>query len=195
MQLFEVKYIGQCRDKGRGSQAFGWVRDSWFLIFPEQVLRDWFEAGPAPIQQPDQAANLYAVLGVPKTASPDEIKSAFRRMARHPDVCKEPNAHDQFIRIQEASSILSDSLRRAKYDAGLAFEASIKQANYHQSKTIVTGSYRSPLRCGAIMVDGSQSGKWFVVKSILAWEDVTRGNQILVASWPMGAQQPVEQWV
>jgi molecular chaperone DnaJ len=60
----------------------------------------------------------YDTLGVSKTASPDEIKSAFRNLARkyHPDVNKDPGAEEKFKGINEAYAVLSDPEKRAAYD-------------------------------------------------------------------------------
>lgn len=187
MQLIEVKYIGRCKDKGRGAQAFGWVADGWSVIFPEQVLRDWFEDAAAP----GEASTLYAVLGMKQDDA--DPKPFYRRMALqwHPDRNHDPDAHNQFIRIQEAYEILSNPAKRARYDAGLKLQATIR----NQQPVVEQFGYRSPLKCGMLLVEGKQSGKWFVVTKILAWEDVVRGNQVLVSSWPMGATEPVEQWV
>ena len=48
--------------------------------------------------------NYYDILGVPKDASQDDIKKAYRSLAKkyHPDICKEPNANERFAEIQVA---------------------------------------------------------------------------------------------
>jgi molecular chaperone DnaJ len=62
--------------------------------------------------------DYYEVLGVPKNASADDLKKAFRKLARqyHPDVNKEKDAEARFKEINEAYEILSDDQKRAAYD-------------------------------------------------------------------------------
>ena len=62
--------------------------------------------------------DYYEILGVQKNASPDDLKSAFRGLARqyHPDVNKAPDAEERFKEINEAYAVLSDQEKRAAYD-------------------------------------------------------------------------------
>ena len=62
--------------------------------------------------------DYYEILGIPREASPDDIKSAFRKLARqyHPDVSTEPDAEEKFKEINEAYGVLSDPEKRARYD-------------------------------------------------------------------------------
>lgn len=62
--------------------------------------------------------DYYATLGVARDANADEIKKAFRKLARkyHPDVSKEPDAASRMSEVNEAHAVLSDPERRAAYD-------------------------------------------------------------------------------
>ena len=62
--------------------------------------------------------DYYEILGVPKNASADDIKKAYRKLARkyHPDVNKAAGAENKFKDINEANEVLSDSEKRTRYD-------------------------------------------------------------------------------
>jgi curved DNA-binding protein len=87
--------------------------------------------------------DYYKIMGVDKTASQDEIKTSYRKLARkfHPDVSKEKNAETRFKAINEAYEVLRDKEKRAAYDelgsnwkagqSGFTPPASL-QDKYHQ---------------------------------------------------------------
>ena len=62
--------------------------------------------------------DYYEILGVPRSASGDDLKSAFRKLARkyHPDVSQETDAEERFKEINEAYAVLSDDQKRGAYD-------------------------------------------------------------------------------
>ena len=67
----------------------------------------------------DNNKNYYEILGVEKDASEEEIKLAYRKLAKkyHPDVNKmDPNSKDKFIEIKEAYDVLIDPVQRRIYD-------------------------------------------------------------------------------
>lgn len=202
-RLLKLEYLGGCKSRGAGeASAFGWVEGGWNAIFPEPILRDWFQALP---ELPGEKPTLYAVLTLKPTATADEIKKAFRRLALqwHPDTSREPGAEAQFKVLKAAYDVLADQLKRRKYDAGLAFEASSKAdtlTRYFGAPTVHTArdevTYRSPLRCGWVLVEGQEALGRFTATAIHQWEDIIRSDgKVMVSSWPAGADRFVVEWI
>lgn len=79
--------------------------------------------------------NLYSVLGVKKEASNEEIKQAYRQLAKkwHPDKNNDPAAQEKFLAISEAYEKLGSEPARAKYDAESAQRYSHRHPRQHGS--------------------------------------------------------------
>src|SRR3954469_20920343 len=72
-----------------------------------------------------RGTGYYKVLGVDKKASQEDIKKAYRKLARqyHPDTNKDPGAEERFKQISEAYDVLGDADKRKKNDRGGSFFA------------------------------------------------------------------------
>ena len=197
--LFVMRYLGRVKDRESEQSAYGWVDGGWKLVFPEQVLRNWFGAE----KRPGESATLYSVLGIKPDTAGAEIKASWRRLIRvwHPDRNSEPDAAQQFMAIQSAYETLSDPAKRARYNAGLALERSLRSnstalMNTAAANTLAAQEYSPPLRGGYVMVEGADKLSRVVVSRILEWQDITNGaGEILVTSWPEGADSFQERWV
>lgn len=199
-RILEIIYIGRCKDRSGEKSAFAMTADyKWSVLFPESVLRKWFEVDE---ENPTEQGNLFSVLGIKKDATDEEIRTGYRRMAKqwHPDLNRyDPDAQEQFIRIQEAYQILSNENTRARYIAGLMLEETLKQNTQYQTFDDILSKkyeYISPLRCGNILAEGVNKTGRFVVSKILEWQDIyNSAGQSLVTSWSSGDDRPTLTYV
>jgi hypothetical protein len=209
-RLLQVEYIGQLKDRGDGElTAFGAVADhntllgkwspvwgmpeplAWNMVFSEKVLKDWFEGD----NQKDtlNITTLYAMLALKRTATQDEVKKAWRKMARryHPDVNHDDDAHVMMQKINDAYEVLRNPNMRKRYDAGLQLEASIGQAKPSYS----FDTWRPPIRCGLIMATGHEKLGRFVIEKINEWHDIVENGMTLVTSWDLATNSLVREWI
>lgn len=197
IKLLDVRYIGWVKTYPQIQAANGFSNGGWTVLLTKSALYQFFGLS----EKPNEAGTLYNVLGVANTVNPDEIKSAYRRLAKqwHPDCCKERDAKSQFETIKNAYDVLGNNINRAKYDVGLALQATLANTSnrpYEKSEDDPSKIYRSPLRCGYILADGHNQGAKFVVDKILQWQDIKNSlGQTLVVSWKGGDDHYTEAWV
>lgn len=199
-RLIRLDYLGWCKARDGGeATAYGYADGGWSTIWPESVLRAFFEVIP---QRPGEKPTLYGVLGVKPDAAVDEVRSAYRRLARqwHPDTNRsDPDAAEQFKVITNAYQVLTNGTLRCKYEAGLALERSVSTGSRSDAWSAVTQldehGYRAPLKCGMVLCEGKPSLSRFVVSHISMWEDVVRADgKIMCTSWPRGADMFEVKW-
>lgn len=218
-EIIQLAYLGSCREREDQSvSASGYTLGNRNakapdLVFPEAALKAWFEGDATSTVRTQQAPpqSLYRVLCVAQDADAATLKTAYRRMARqtHPDVNKEPDAAEQFRRVQAAYDVLSEPLKRRKYDAGLKLAARAEQERSQRYRPLDNSAsvlaahiadlygrdFRAPLRCGLLLVSGVRRLGRVHVEKILSWQDLTRDGRVLVSSWPQDGQIWEERWV
>lgn len=129
--------------------------------------------------------DYYEVLGVSKTASDDEIKSAFRKLAKqyHPDINKAPDAAEKFKEAQEAYAVLSDPNKRKQYDqfGHSAFENGSSGSydfsgfDFSDIFSDLFGSSFGGFNFGGRTSRGSQKGEDSLVRVNLTFEEAIKG--------------------
>lgn len=202
-KTLRLDYIGACKERVLGGEATasGSVADEWLCAFPESVLRAWFNQEKGGNGGTAAKLTLYATLGVVATVSDGELKSAFRRLARvaHPDVNHEQGAAEEFDRLRQAYNTLSDAVKRRKYDAGLAMEATTAKGKRNWFDDINVGyggMYRPSLRCGLITAEWSAWLGRYTARKITAWDDITdERGRVMTSSWGKGDDKFTIQWV
>lgn len=125
--------------------------------------------------------SYYEILGVGPTAEPETLRKAYRRLARkhHPDVSKDPRAHENMARINEAFETLVDPVKRTEYDAMLAgkgqFEAPARERT--PSKPVVVRllqrlkGHKTPVYAVSFAPDTGQLVSSAFDNEILWWDE------------------------
>lgn len=210
---FDIEYIGKTKERDNNAlgnrYASGRVGGYWTVTLTEDALKTWFNIADKEDNQPPPSIedqSYYEILGISQAATAEEIKKAYRQMARvwHPDVNKEEEAESRFKMINEANQVLNDSMKRKRYDAGLKFERDSKIAESKSKKSFYRDfsledkwGYRSPLTCGRITAKGywSKPGK-FTITSIVDWSDITDATgKIMVSYWNRNTNDVTINWI
>ena len=206
-KLFRVEYIGGLKDRGDGKlSAMGAIVEKntgtilglpvntidWSILFPESVLRNFFEGYDA--KESMVTTTYYSILALKRNCDQDEIKSAYRKMARryHPDVNKDDDAHEMMIKIQKAYEILRNPTMRNRYDAGLKLQNGVNSRTEYNPDAKY---WRPPIRCGLILCDGYYEVGRFVVTKILEWKDIIENGRMLITSWSVETNSLIRNWI
>jgi len=123
------------------------------------------------------STTYYEVLGVGPTAEAETLRKAYRRLAQkhHPDVSKDPRAHENMARINEAFETLIDPSRRSEYDARLAGD----QQSEHEPKRkpVVVKllhrlqGHKTPVYAAAFAPDSGQLITGGFDNELIWWDD------------------------
>jgi curved DNA-binding protein CbpA len=118
--------------------------------------------------------DYYAILGVPRNATPEEIKEAYRRLAKeyHPDKNSSREAEERFKLVNEAYQVLSDPAKRAEYDA--LYDMSMSSASAPtgpEARGSYVAGYGFRLRIQEVLVKHlfDPMPKWIAALFILAY--------------------------
>jgi hypothetical protein len=200
-----VEYIGYCKPRTGNipsPSAYASVNGGWNVLFPEDVLKAFFNQAGGGSFDIDESSSYYAILGITDQAAQDDIKKAFRRLSRqwHPDVCRESGAEEMFKRINDANQVLSDPQKRRKYNAARRIErdASKGQPQDLMAEVYTTygNQYRSPFRCGLVTIEYVPMGNKAIVTKILAWDDIVGSDgKIMTSFWSMDLETYVINWI
>jgi len=175
VEAIRLMYLGSAKNKGTDTRiASGHDGTEWKYIFPESVLREYFNL---PID-PTETVTHYAALGIKRDATDREIKKAYRRAAKtwHPDHNGAPDAAHQFGVIKRAYDTLSNVKKKSRYDASLGLYI-------EKTGGLPQDSWKSPLNCGIVVCEGVRSLGRFKVSKILAWEDIIKDGKRMVVYW------------
>lgn len=168
-QEFYLEYIGRPKYTFTNQRvmSYGWKDQKIVLGITIEAFQKWFRVG-----------TLYQQLGIREVIQDQsEIRKAYLRLARqwHPDVCREPNAQEEFLKIKKMYDILSNPQKKKKYDLGLKLFGAAE-------KSIIQPGMPIPMRCG-ILTGKIEMSPHKTLVDISSWKDITKDSSILVSTW------------
>ena len=137
--------------------------------------------------------DYYKTLGVDKKASQDEIKKAYRKLARkyHPDTNKDPGAEERFKQISEAYDVLSDEEKRKRYDRGGSVFAQgspfggsgggATATDFGSFSDILSGIFNAGTGRGTRTKPATERGRDLETTVTLSFEQAIEGAQVPVS--------------
>lgn len=215
VRLVRVLYIGSAKWRADNSYtATGYVEDErgqgrWGLVFPVGVLRSYFEGGLADLFADLAVDDEWALIGLDRdkaaTYSDRDIKVAgTKAMAMaHPDRHGgTKDAHNYFIKVQEARDVLLDPFARHISITGAAEAEKDRQAklrDYAQAGRI-SYTYQPPAtgRTGWFLIEGAPllGDRQFLVSKIVRAEEIMDDlGRVLTARIPKGERTPIPHWL
>lgn len=211
-RFYRVVYVGSPKYREDGSYtATAYCENEqgvgeWKLVIPVGVLRDHFEGVLKDLFAETGAEDEWSLIGLDRDKASSyteaDIKRAVRlAMARaHPDVNKDPDAHERFLKVQDAGEVLATPRGRhfsimGAQQADAARRKRLQEITSGNSKQY---NYHPPRRSGWIMVEGADllGGKQVLVSKIIDFVDITDDDgRVLNAFIPKGQRTPVPTWI
>lgn len=191
VKMFQVFYIGQYGksfDNAARATLDPFGKGSWTLIVSENAVRQWETWGQYnEVKTPEaKPENYYEILGIGKQATLREIKKSYRGLAKihHPDA---GGKEEDFSKLSNAYSVLSDPPKKSAYDFGLMIE------NESRAPKKPNAFRQQSPKCGNILatVEGRMGLNF--VQEIHAWKPITKNGKTLETRWQ--GKKLIKEWV
>lgn len=182
-QEFVIEYLKITYTKKDGTFYKLYLRNRHIANLPDYQMKQWWLDNPYNKPKPlsAEASNFYKLLEVDQHCKIEEIKESYRQLAMqfHPDTSTELDAHEIFVRLNSAYEVLTNPIKRKKYDAGITYARMINENG--SSVTSRSRFTEPPVKCGRVKAVGKFHLGLFVIDKVLKWQDIIKDGKLMAS--------------